>query len=535
MVRLKGKVRLITLQTWLWFFFSAEAHAGYSLDVELLRSTLAAGTPPGVDSPLIAGQGSVRVGAVYQYERDPVILYKFNEEVGALLVNRRVLQVGASWDASDRLSLRASLPMAVDGGAEVSEEDALTMGHEGAGLGDLSVGGRVKLAEAGPLTLGLHADAYAPTGKREAYLGEGTLRVKAGISGMVEVGPALLVADGAYAGRRTDDTGLDYKIEPTFDLNLGAVVGLWPDRLNLTAALLTRGGASSLSTRGGRSGEGLIGAQIFPGDGTSQWDLGVGKGIADGVGSTAFRYYVAYTWVRPPDAPPPPPPESQIKVTEQPPEEIVPEQIEVEELPPPEWKPDELARIQQDQIVIRDPINFEFGTDTILPESMATLEAVAKILHDHAEIGHIVIEGHASEEGSFAYNYDLSNLRARAIWKGLILAGVHPSRMSYRGMSEVVPKTAGTDEASLATNRRVEFHIVERFTPEEGYPVYPAEVLAPWSGETVKITQPKQPEVIVAPPPKTTEEMLEELLNPNNFRDDDEEEDEEAPKPEESP
>ena len=67
MVRLKGKVRLITLQTWLWFFFSAEAHAGYSLDVELLRSTLAAGTPPGVDSPLIAGQGSVRVGAVYQY------------------------------------------------------------------------------------------------------------------------------------------------------------------------------------------------------------------------------------------------------------------------------------------------------------------------------------------------------------------------------------------------------------------------------------------------------------------------------------
>ena len=87
----------------------------------------------------------------------------------------------------------------------------------------------------------------------------------------------------------------------------------------------------------------------------------------------------------------------------------------------------------------------------------------------------------------------------------------------------------------VATNRRVEFHIVERFTPEEGYPVYPAEVLAPWSGETVKITQPKQPEVIVAPPPKTTEETLEELLNPNNFRDDDEEEDEEAPKPEESP
>ena len=142
MVRLKGKVRLITLQTWLWFFIGAEAHAGYSLDVELLRSTLAAGTPPGVDSPLIAGQGSVRVGAVYQYERDPVILYKFNEEVGALVVNR-TRDGGKSFE-----TLRAGLPqkdaydLVYRHGLDVSADgQSLLMGSTTGGLWASSDGG----------------------------------------------------------------------------------------------------------------------------------------------------------------------------------------------------------------------------------------------------------------------------------------------------------------------------------------------------------------------------------------------------------
>ena len=82
------------------------------------------------------------------------------------------------------------------------------------------------------------------------------------------------------------------------------------------------------------------------------------------------------------------------------------------------------------------------------------------------QIGHVVIEGHASEEGSHQYNYDLSNLRARAIFKALAEAGVHPDRMSHRGYGEALPKNLGEDEAALAENRRVEFHIIRQDAPD---------------------------------------------------------------------
>ena len=68
--------------------------------------------------------------------------------------------------------------------------------------------------------------------------------------------------------------------------------------------------------------------------------------------------------------------------------------------------------------------------------------------------------------GTHEYNYDLSNLRARAIFRALIEAGVHPDRLSYRGYGEAMPKNLGSDEAALAENRRVEFHIVRQDPPE---------------------------------------------------------------------
>ena len=40
--------------------------------------------------------------------------------------------------------------------------------------------------------------------------------------------------------------------------------------------------------------------------------------------------------------------------------------------------------------------------------SIPTLQFVAKLMNQNARLGHVVIEGHASEEGTFVYNYDLS-------------------------------------------------------------------------------------------------------------------------------
>ena len=101
------------------------------------------------------------------------------------------------------------------------------------------------------------------------------------------------------------------------------------------------------------------------------------------------------------------------------------------------------------------------GCDVLLQEGVWN-GFVAKLINEDIQIGHLVIEGHASEEGSYGYNYDLSNLRARAIYRALVEAGVHPDRLSHRGYGEAIPIKSGEDEASLALNRRVEFHIVRQ-------------------------------------------------------------------------
>ncbi|RME23542.1 MAG: OmpA family protein, partial [Deltaproteobacteria bacterium] len=180
--------------------------------------------------------------------------------------------------------------------------------------------------------------------------------------------------------------------------------------------------------------------------------------------------------------------------------------------PPPDddWEEGELARVEQDRIEIRQPIRFAYGTDRIEADSLPILREVAEVLKTNPAIGQIIIEGHASAEGGFTYNYELSILRARAVWEALVDLGVHPLRMAYRGMGEVMPVSgvddAGAPEAELARNRRVEFHIAHWRTADD--PPLPAGTLPlPWSGEPRQFPAPPEP----APPapaddPEGTEE-----------------------------
>lgn len=496
-----------------------EANAqGTSVDVELLRPTFAAGSLPGVDSPLVAGKGAIRAGFVTQYERDPVILYQYGEEYGVVVKNRVQNHLGIAYDVTDRFSARATLPIAFQAGFD---DVVFEQSWNGLGLGDIGLGGKVQLAKAGPLTTGARIDFLVPSGTNEAWLGDASLRTQLGLSALGEVGPANAVVDLSYTARPNElDTGQDFIVESTLDFNASLGFEVWPDRLGMNLGYLSRGGVSHLGQSGGENGSDLIGGlQIHRKDGSGQIDLGVGKGLAQGVGSTAFRGFVGYTWIRPPIVPEPVP-EPVVVIKEIPPPPIVVIEPDIEEPPPePEWQPEEVAKVVRNQIVIRDPINFVFAQDTILDESLVVLEAIAKVLHEHAEIEHLVIEGHASEEGSFEYNYDLSNLRARAIWKELMRQGVHPDRISYRGMGEVVPIETGDDEESLATNRRVEFHIIDWIEPDEEFPVYEESYRLPWSGDSVTTVQPIRP-----PEPEKTDEPEEEvntieidLLNPDNF------------------
>ena len=486
----------------------------------MLRPTFSAGTHPGVDSPVIAGKGAMRTGFLTQYARDPVILYQFDQEYGVVVRNRTTVHLGWEYDLSDRVAFRGTVPLAFQLG---SDDNVASLGAPGLGMGDLMLGGRVQMAQAGPLTVGFRGDALLPVGTNEAWLGDASFRGQVGVIALASVGPVDIGADvGTTVRPNPIESNWDFTGESTLDINASVAYHLWPDRIAIQAAWLQRGGVSNFGQGGGENGSEAVGGLRLTTLSGDVIDLGVGKGVGPGVGTTAFRAFVGYTWVRPPQKPPP---EPVVVVIEEPPEpEPEPEPWIPEDPPEPEWEPEEKAKVVGDQVVIREPVQFEFAKDVILPESLDTLQAVADILNENAQIEHVVIEGHASEEGSFEYNYNLSNLRARAIWKELMAAGVHPDRISYRGMGEVVPKNQGDEEEELAENRRVEFHIIDWVEENEDWPEYSETYRLPWTGETIDTVQPKRPEA-EEPEEKSVEDQLDELLNPDQFLEDVEDDD----------
>lgn len=101
-------------------------------------------------------------------------------------------------------------------------------------------------------------------------------------------------------------------------------------------------------------------------------------------------------------------------------------------------------------------IQFDFDKADIKPESRPQLEAIAELLNDVPDLKLNVI-GHTDDQGSQAYNADLSERRARAVVAVLGTEfGVDTSRLTPVGRGFAEPVTSNGTEEGRAQNRRVE-------------------------------------------------------------------------------
>jgi len=122
-----------------------------------------------------------------------------------------------------------------------------------------------------------------------------------------------------------------------------------------------------------------------------------------------------------------------------------------------------LVTLTERRLIIQDRIHFELNQAIIKPESYALLTMIARTLIEHPEVLKVRIEGHADERGSEEFNLDLSQRRAEAVRSFLVRTGVSPERLVATGVGESRPLEEESSEEAWAVNRRVEFHIIERF------------------------------------------------------------------------
>lgn len=124
----------------------------------------------------------------------------------------------------------------------------------------------------------------------------------------------------------------------------------------------------------------------------------------------------------------------------------------------PDTKP-QRVEVTNEQIVIKEQIQFQSGKAIIRPESYVILDDVVQVLRDYPNI-RVRIEGHTDSQGDDTANLRLSKARADAVFEYVIAKGVNPARLETVGFGETRPIDTNLTPEGRQKNRRVEFHIV---------------------------------------------------------------------------
>ncbi|MBK1700219.1 hypothetical protein CKO41_13055 [Thiococcus pfennigii] len=102
---------------------------------------------------------------------------------------------------------------------------------------------------------------------------------------------------------------------------------------------------------------------------------------------------------------------------------------------------------------------FRSGTAGLPPGKMPSLDQIAALLVEHAELTALV-EGHTDSAGPTATNLALSQERADAVRQALIDRGVGSERLAATGFGEARPIATNATSTGRSQNRRVEIYLV---------------------------------------------------------------------------
>ena len=238
-----------------------------------------------------AGKATLRLSLVLDYAYRPLVLYRNDgdDDVGGIVSNQLFAHLGASLSLFDRLQLSLNVPFAlVTSGDSPTTSGVALASPSGAAIGDLRAGLRLRLlgAPRGPVQLALGGVIFFPTGDRDSYAGDDTVRGRPELvlSGETE-GLAYAVQTGVLL--RPARTFAGSEITNEFSFGAGIAALLLDRKLQIGPELY---GSTTLENgfeRGTTNLEAILGARgrvssIVLG-------AGIGPGITKGLGTPTLR------------------------------------------------------------------------------------------------------------------------------------------------------------------------------------------------------------------------------------------------------
>ncbi len=107
---------------------------------------------------------------------------------------------------------------------------------------------------------------------------------------------------------------------------------------------------------------------------------------------------------------------------------------------------------------LQEMVFFDYDEAILTSDTEQRLRAKLEVLRSCPSV-RLRMEGHADERGTSEYNIVLGNERAESVSQFFTGFGLEGARFSTVSFGEEVPIARGSDEASWARNRRVEFVI----------------------------------------------------------------------------
>jgi len=102
-------------------------------------------------------------------------------------------------------------------------------------------------------------------------------------------------------------------------------------------------------------------------------------------------------------------------------------------------------------------VYFDFDSFAVKDEYRGVVEGQAKLLAADRK-KRVAVEGHTDERGGREYNLALGQKRAEAVAKAMTLLGATDAQVEAVSFGKERPVTTGTDDASMAKNRRAEIN-----------------------------------------------------------------------------